>query len=208
MVCGIVGGGVLAITGVARTVSAVGDYHRVTVPGTQTVRFEETGKHTVYLEYPGAADSAPVPPVTVRVIGPDGKEIALQQFSADKNVSYSYDGREGRGQYDLRVAKTGNYQISTEGSSGVTVTLGRGGAFGWVTWLIGGLGTVFGGLLVGIAFCIVLAARRGRSKRTPPTTGSRNRQDNRNPRDRQGRPDHRAPRNHQDYPPRRSPQMY
>ncbi|MFI9507927.1 hypothetical protein [Nocardia sp. NPDC052566] len=182
IVAAIVGGGALGGSGALRSVSTFEDYQRVEVPGSGTVQLTESGNYTVYFEYPGATGDAASPPVIVTITGPDGKKVRLEAFDS-KKFTYTYNDRTGRGKYDFQITRTGAYQVTTSGTAGVTVAIGKGGAFDWLKWLLGGLGIIFGGLILGIGFLIVIAIRRGTSKRrlraasayrhSPPARGPR-----------------------------------
>ncbi|WP_460695900.1 hypothetical protein [Nocardia thraciensis] len=160
---GIVGGIVIGMVGFMQMSDKVDGFHRIEVPGSADIQLNETGGYTVYFEYPAASSRGPEGNVNVRLSGPDGEPIALQDYTSD--LTYSVSGREGRSGFSFDATRTGTYHLVTQGDSSVTAAVGRGIGSSIVTALLLGFGVVGAGVLAGVIMLIVVAVKRGSSKR-------------------------------------------
>ncbi|MBF6171477.1 hypothetical protein [Nocardia blacklockiae] len=162
-VAGIVGAMVIGVTSFVRLSDRVDGFQRVPIPGSSDVRIGDTGGYTMYFEYPNASAVAFRGSVNVRLLGPDGASIPLEDYSSA--LTYNFGGHEGRAGFSFDAPRPGTYHVVTQGDSGVTAAIGRGigGSIGATVLLALGVGAA--GVILGLVVLIVVAVRRGSSKR-------------------------------------------
>jgi hypothetical protein len=174
---GIALGIILVVVGAKSLLSGFDDLQRVPIQGGGVVRFEESGTQTIYAERPSTSGgtsfstnsySTFVPDVGIRVIGPDGGDVAVSRGGASE--TYNYDGREGV-KIGSFFAEAGEYRIVTQvqdgGATGrySTIAVGNGLELSGIGAILGG---IFGGglvVVIGIIVVIVFSVRRSRSKK-------------------------------------------
>ncbi|HWJ97148.1 MAG TPA: hypothetical protein VNQ33_03245, partial [Acidimicrobiales bacterium] len=179
IVVGIVLGIVLVVAGVKSFANGFNDLQHVPINGAGIVRIEGTGSQSIYAERPtstggttfntstGTTFSGYGPNVAVRVIGPDGRDVAVRVPSGRED--YRADYREGVriGKFDAPVE--GEYRIVSrlQDPNGNWDEIAVGHAIE-----LSGIGTIAGGIfggglivLIGIIVVIIFAVRRSRSKK-------------------------------------------
>ena len=155
----------LLVMGISRVDDVVDDFARVDSGTSATVDLTSSGGYRIWLEQPGA-DEGLAPPSTVTVTGPDGQDVQVSPYIGD--LTYSLSGREGTAVYTFDAPSEGSYTITgeiTDGSGG-TFAIGKDNPLaeaGRGVLLMVVVGTV--GFLIALVLFIVLAVKRGRSKR-------------------------------------------
>lgn len=155
-------GFVAAVLGVVLIVStAIGfankidDFHRIDVPGTQTIVLD-AGAYTVYLEGAGGAD------ITIRKA--NEQLVPLRPYSSE--VSYEVSGHDGRAAFSFRADEAGQYRVTATGASGAVVAIGPGLGSGLVGGILGGVGLILGGIAFAVIGSIIVGVKRGKSRRS------------------------------------------
>ncbi|QLY32153.1 hypothetical protein H0264_07725 [Nocardia huaxiensis] len=156
IVVGVVGGAVLAISAFVGLANKVDDFQRVSVPGSSTVQLD-SGDYTIYLEGPDGGSGS------VLVTAPDGSEVTLEPYTS--KVTYSFGGHDGEAEFSFTAKQSGSYEVTTEGSSTMTVAIGSGLGGGIVGAVLGALALGLIGLFLGIGVLVTVAVKRSGSKR-------------------------------------------
>ncbi len=162
----------LGFTGFSRTID---DFQRVPVNGEGEVTFDGTGGYVLYYEAPGAGDDVvPAGQVQLTPVG-GGESPDLESY--DSELSYDLDGRSGAAVLTVDIENPGTYLLESEFEGEGELAVGRSVGRRLVTailggFVIGGLGTVVGAIVL-----IVTAVRRrgARSRNAPwipPPPGS------------------------------------
>ncbi|WP_280373951.1 hypothetical protein [Nocardia wallacei] len=163
VVAGIAGAVVVALVGFVRMSDRVDGFQRVPVPGSADVQITETGGYTVYFEYPNASSRVFQGNVNVRLLGPDGTSVPLEDYSSA--LTYGLGGHEGRAGFSFDAARPGTYHLVTQGDSGVTAAIGRGIGGSLASTILLALGIGAAGVVLGLVVFIVVAVKRGAAKR-------------------------------------------
>lgn len=185
---GIIGGIALGIAGVVRFISAIDDFGRFAVTdgaGSATVRFEKSGKYSIYYESKSkvcrdlatsedgdcaeeslSAESDP-PDDLASGISISNDQGSLDVNPSDTSVDYDFGDYAGKEVATVQVDDPGSYTmtVDTSRTSPFTVALGKGAVSSVLPWLAGA-GLVFLlGLVLGLITLIVTGVKRGRRKR-------------------------------------------
>ncbi|WP_280267699.1 hypothetical protein [Nocardia wallacei] len=160
---GIVAAVAIGVLGFVRMSDRVDNFQRVEIPGSADVRITETGGYTVYFEYPSASSQVPEGSVNVQLADPDGAPVSLRDY--DSELTYAFGGHEGRAGFSFDAARPGTYHLVTQGDSAVTAAVGRGIGTSMVTTILLAFGVAGAGVLAGLIMLIVVAIKRGSSKR-------------------------------------------
>jgi hypothetical protein len=170
---GIIVGVVVIGSGWSRYVDRIEGFTRGDVPVTLEVRIADTGGYSIYHEYPGVADQPLAPEPDVSVTDPSGAEVELDRY--DSTITYDDGGHEGEGIWTFDADEPGVYEVTATGDTGTAIAVGRGLGRGVISAVVGGIVVGLGGIVVGGVLAIVLAVRRGRSRRAlqppPPFVG-------------------------------------
>lgn len=169
VVAGIAGAVAVAVIGFAHMSDKVDGFQRVPVPGSADVRITETGGYTVYFEYPNASSRMFQGNVNVRLLGPDGASVPLEDYSSA--LTYGFGGHEGRAGFSFDAARPGTYHVVTQGDSGVTAAIGRGIGTSLASSIFLALGVGAMGVVLGLVTVIVVAVKRGSSRRRIAAAG-------------------------------------
>jgi len=157
--------GVALIVGGAKSYNdTINGFGRVPLNGQGVVSFSKTGNFTAYLEQPGIDDTVFTPPVSLQMTKVDsGKPVVFRDYSG--SGEYSNGGHDGAAINTFEIEEEGDYTLVTSGSGTGEVAVGR-SPFGRLkTGIISGILAGGGGFVLAIILAILLAVRRGRSKR-------------------------------------------
>jgi len=147
--------------------SIIDDFARIESGRTETVELSSTGGYRVWLERPGVDSETLRPPTTVTVMR-GGDEIAVEPYDSTTDLQYSSGSRDGIAVQTFNISEPGRYEITATADDGqpATFAIGRGNpltqAGKGVAWFFG-IGTL--GFLIALVVFIVIAVKRGRSKR-------------------------------------------
>jgi len=169
IVCAIAGAILWAVIGITNLISTIDDFHHVAIPGSEVERLEAP-KYGIYIEGPGADESAP--PVRIRVTDARTEApVPVRDYGA--TVTYSFD-RTGSALATVTPPHAGDYRVRTEGEGSSDYRLAIGDSVGGkiVSAVVGAF--VVGGVLgiSGIALIIIAAVKRSRRRRQQPPPGS------------------------------------
>lgn len=162
----IVGGGVI-VRSVVTFADRIDGFHRVGVPGTETITLDE-GSYTVYFETSGGSSTFGA---DVAISAPNEQVVELQSYSS--TVTYDVPGHNGRAVWSFRADAAGDYTVTADGRFGV-VAVGPGLGRGLVSGILVGIGLILVTAVAAIVGIIVVAVRRGRSRahgQSVPVTG-------------------------------------
>lgn len=162
-VAGVVVAVVIFVVGLTAFVDRIEDFHRVEVPGSETITLRE-GSYSVYQEFGGAADegSGTYGTASVAITGPTGEDVDLDSY--DSRVTYTGSDEEGIAMASFRADTSGEYTVTAEGPESMTIAIGPGLGRGIVATIVGAF--VVGGLsvLAGIVIAVVVGIRRSQNR--------------------------------------------
>jgi hypothetical protein len=138
----------------------VGDFPRITPPGTAVVSITESGTKFIYVEHDRSTAVPAAPAVTVT--GPSGARVPLAAYHAELRYDVPQDANNvGDAVLTFRASEPGGYQVTvTSAEPGTTVAVGDDMLRGFGPQVVGVVALLLGGLLVGATVVIVTAARR------------------------------------------------
>lgn len=166
VICGFAAMGVVLFTQLSKMDDGL---EQIVVPGARELRLEP-GRQTVFLEYRSIVDGRvyavdQVAGLTVRVEAADGAPVAV---SAPMGSStYTLGGRQGEAIHVFSVEQAGTYRISADygGQEGpqTVIAVGQGFMGRLFATVFLGLGSVFLGLILGVATAVGIYLARRRS---------------------------------------------
>ncbi len=166
LLAGAVAGIVVLVSGIAAYSDTIDNFGRVPLNGEGTVTFAKSGSYTAYFEPEGGIDgpSYVEPAVYLKMTKQDtGKPVPFTTYNSES--TYTSGEHEGRAINTFRITEPGTYVLRSTGQGSGQVAVGR-SPFGKVA-----RGAVFGaalglaGFVPALILTIVLAVKRGRSKR-------------------------------------------
>ena len=162
-VAGIIVAVIIFAMGMVAYVDRIEDFERVEVPGSETITLRE-GDYSVYQEYAGAADdgSGTYGAASVSISGPSGEEVDLDPY--DSRVTYSASDDEGIAMSSFRADTSGEYTVSTEGPTSMTIAIGPGLGRGIVSTVVGALAVAGLSVLAGVVIAVVVGIRRSQNR--------------------------------------------
>ncbi|MCV7067593.1 SHOCT domain-containing protein [Mycolicibacterium farcinogenes] len=146
-------------------------YGEVPIPGAASLDLPR-GEVTVSLHamVTGSGSGLPVPPLRLRVSGPEGAAEPVLTESVGGTTTVNNDARVRV--WVMQVSTAGTYEISTDGQVqgyiNPRLAFGHGSQYGWLLWLFGGLAAL--GVLEVIA-SVMWSARESRQARPVAVVG-------------------------------------
>jgi hypothetical protein len=138
----------------------VEDFPRLTPPGTAVVSVIDPGTRFIYLEHDRSTAVPSVPAVTVA--GPSGATVPLAAYTAEMRYDVPKVANQiGDAVLTFQANEPGPYRVAVAAAGqGTTVAVGDDLLWGFGPQVVGVVALLLGGLLVGLTFVIVNAARR------------------------------------------------
>jgi hypothetical protein len=138
----------------------VEEFPRLTPPGTAVVSVTDTGTRFIYLEHDRSTAVPSVPAVTVT--GPSGAQVPLAAYPLEMRYDVPDAANQiGDAVLTFQANAPGSYRVTVAAADqGATVAVGDDLLWGWGLQVVGVVALLLSGLLVGLIWVIVTAARR------------------------------------------------